>query len=85
MAKPVIKYVDFYNGYCRLTTDAESTILREEGTRNVKQIRPATKADVEHMRAMGGPVPDGRIAKAVFCKRSPGCIREPGHGGRCVP
>ncbi len=46
-----------------LSISSEAAILRREGTANVKSIRNATKEDVEWVQAMGGYVPNGRIAQ----------------------
>ena len=62
MRKPTIRYVELAGLGCGLSTDSERNILRREGTSNVRRISNATKENVEWVRAMGGYVPDGRIA-----------------------
>lgn len=60
--RPVVNYVSLWNGRCGLSTDTRAEIMRREGTANVRGVRPATQADVEWVRGMGGYVPEGRIA-----------------------
>jgi hypothetical protein len=64
VTKPTLRYVDFYNGYCMLSTDSVREIMREHGNANVKHVRNATRADVEWFKAMHGRVPDGRVRAA---------------------
>lgn len=39
---------------------ARKDALEENGTRNFKSVRPATKQDVSDVKAMGGWVPEGK-------------------------
>lgn len=59
--KPILRYIELNNGRCGLSIETPAKIMREQGTANVRGIRPATEADVVHVRSMGGDVPDGRI------------------------
>lgn len=61
--KPTIRCVMLRNGRVGLSVAKRSTILREEGTLNVLSIENATPAQVEHVRAMGGYVPDGIVRR----------------------
>lgn len=63
MSKPIIKAIELHIGGIGLSIYSKSTILICEGTANVRSIHNATKKDVEWVKAMGGYVPDGRIAK----------------------
>jgi hypothetical protein len=40
---------------------AKKEALIENGTRNLKSVRPATKEDVSSVKAMGGWVPEGKV------------------------
>ena len=62
MAKPIIKYVSLRHG-CKLSCDTPDQILRSEGSNNVEYVRNATSEEVAWIKAMGGNVPDGRIAE----------------------
>ncbi|MGE0769877.1 MAG: hypothetical protein AB7L90_25845 [Hyphomicrobiaceae bacterium] len=61
MSRPIIQYIALWNGRCGLSVASPAQIRREQGTANIKSIRPATHDDVIHVRAMGGHVPVGRI------------------------
>lgn len=64
MKKKVIKYITLSGGRCGLSTATNKDILASEGRANVASIRPATREDVEWVRAMGGHVPEGIVRKA---------------------
>lgn len=59
--KPTIRYVSLVAGGCGLTTDPVRSILKREGTANVRSISNATQKQVDWVRAMGSYVPDGII------------------------
>ena len=61
----MIYYVDLYDGYCGLSGESKSAILRRYGTDNVRSITPATQDQIAWVRAMGGYVPEqkGRRTK----------------------
>lgn len=61
MSKKIIKYISLKSG-CGLSTKSPEQILREEGSNNVEFVRNATADEVDWIRAMGGYVPEGRIA-----------------------
>lgn len=56
-------YVSLHGGYCGLlearTLQSATKLARElNGTSNLQSVRPATRDDVQHIRAMGGWVPE---------------------------
>lgn len=63
MSKPIIRYIELYGGGCGLRAESPASIYRSEGTSNVRLVRNATEKDIVYVKAMGGHVPDGRIAK----------------------
>jgi hypothetical protein len=61
--KRAIHYIGLVGLGCGLTTECKRDALRRIGIDNVATFRPATQADVDWVKGMGGYVPDGRIAK----------------------
>ncbi len=60
-----IRYISFggnMESYCGLTTESASAVLRRYGTDNVRDVRPATQAEIDWVRAMGGEVPEGVVS-----------------------
>jgi hypothetical protein len=64
MKKKVIKYITLSGGRCGLSTATDKDILASEGRANVASIRPATREDVDWVRAIGGHIPEGIVRKA---------------------
>jgi hypothetical protein len=60
--RPLINMVRLANGRCGLTTDSREKVMLEQGSANVRSVMPATAADVQWVRLMGGEVPEGRLA-----------------------
>lgn len=58
---PIINMVRLTNGRCGLTTDPPKQVMLEQGSANVRSIKPATADDVHWVRQMGGNVPHGRL------------------------
>lgn len=78
MQRRYIKYVGLEGGYCALSTASKKAILDAHGRDNVTVIRPATKDEVEWVRAMGGHVPEdvrraGRLSRAAGASPSTPC------------
>ena len=64
-AKRPILATRLIGGGIGLSNETRATILREEGTANVASIKLATQADIDHVRAMGGYIPNGRIVQEI--------------------
>lgn len=51
-----IYYFELYGTGCGLCTN-KNTLIKEQGTANVKNVELATKQQIDWVRAMGGYVP----------------------------
>jgi hypothetical protein len=65
MSRKIIKAVTLRGGRVGLSAETESAIKRRVGSDNLVSVKPATQSQVDWVRAMGGIVPDGRVAKGA--------------------